>query len=195
MASLNEISQLCYDQIFPLPRGKNAIDIEEFKANARLEYANSMWIYRMEILSAEGQFQMPSDLLTESDPLPVVNNEIDISELKYLSALPNDLWLQNIGGHNCECNYIKTNINLNQILCDDDSIGNDKIYYIVGKKIKFPRGTHSKNISIIYANNGSDIDDDIEVNEYVGAKVRDKLLSIYGKSLPVDETNNNSINN
>lgn len=193
MASLNEIVQTVYDFVFPIPRAKNAIDIEDFKAVARVEYASAMWIYRQQMIASDGQFQMPSDLLTETE-LPVTNDEVDVSSLQYLSALPNDLWLQGLGGINCECEYVKTTRNLAQILCDDDSLGGGKRrFYIVGKKIKFPDGVHDKNITITYANNGNSVNDDVEVNEYVGAKVRDKLLQIYTNKIPADETNNNSV--
>lgn len=193
MASLNEIAQLCYDIIFPLPRGKNSIDIEDFKATSKVQYAAAMWIYRQELLNTDGQFQMPSDLLSESDPLPVVDDSVDVSGLNYLSALPNDLWLQNIGGLGCDCKYVKSTLNLSQVLCGDDSLGNEKPYYIIGKKIKFPEGADAKTLVITYANMGNSIDDDVEVNEYIGAKVQEKLLAIYGKKLPADETNNNAV--
>lgn len=195
MANLLEIAELAYNQIFPLPRDKNAIALEEFIATAKIEYAAAMWIYRQEQISNDGSFEMPSDLLTESEPLDVVNNEIDISSLNYLSSLPNDLWLQNIGGLGCECTYIKTTIRLSQILCEDDSIPeSSKPYLIVGKKIKFPKGTHAKSVAIIYANNGTGIDPRvIECNEYVGSKVREKLMGLYGKKLPADTTNNQNV--
>lgn len=193
MASLNELVQTVYDIVNPLPRAKNSIDIEDYKSAARLEYAAAMWIYRQEQRNLDGQFQMPSDLLTDTE-LNVVNDEADISGLKFLSALPDDLWIQNLGGINCECKYVKTNINLAQVLCDDESLGSDRRYYVSGKKIKFPDGTHANKIPITYANNGNDVDDDVEVNEYIGSKVRDKLLAVYGKKLPVDVTNNSNPN-
>ncbi len=194
MASLNEISQLVYDQVFPLPRGKNSIDIEDFKAAARIEYAAAMWIYRQEQISSDGYFQMPSDLLTEIE-LPVNNNEIDLSELQYLSALPNDLWLQNLGGVNCDCKYLKTTFNLAQILCDDDSADSGThYYYIIGKKIKFIKKPHANKLPLTYANNGDGVSDDVEVNEYVGVKVKDKLIAIYGRKLPVDITQDQNPN-
>lgn len=193
MANLLALSELAYNQIFPLPREKTSITLVEFIESAKIEFAASMWIYRQEMIASDGQFQMPSDLLTESEPLPVVDNSIDVSGLKYLSALPGDLWLQNIGGLNCECEYVKSTLNLSQILCDDDSLGDKRPFYIVGKKLKFPKGAHTEKLVITYANTGTGLDPRvIEVNEYIASKVREKLLALYGKRMPVDTTNNNN---
>jgi hypothetical protein len=195
MANLKAIAELAYRALFPEPREKTAITLEEFIATARTEYAASMWIYRMEQIAAEGWFDMNSGLLSEVEK-EVVNNKIDISDLNYLNGLPGDLWLQNIGGLQCECNYIKTTINLSQLLCEDDSgSDSDHPYYVQGKSIVFPKGTHSKKLTIIYANTGGDLDEDvIEVDDYVASKVRIKLMQLYGGKMPVDETNNQSSN-
>lgn len=195
MANLLSIAELAFNQVYPLPRDKTTIDLEEFIETARNEYAAAMWIYRQEQIGTDGQFQIPSDLLTETE-LDVVDKTIDLSKLDYLSALPNDLWLQNIGGLNCECKYIKTNINLAQILCDDDSQDDSShLYYIVGKKIKFLKEPHKKTLSITYANTGTNLDErSIEVNEYVAAKVRMKLMQLYGQRVPTDDTNNQNPN-
>lgn len=195
MANLLEISELAYSQIFPIPRDKSAINIAEFITTAKHEYAAAMWIYRHEQISNDGMFQMPSDLLSEVE-LDVVNNEIDISKLNYLSALPNDLWLQNLGGLGCECTYIKTTLNLAQILCNDDSADDSAHkFYVIGKKIKFLKKPHKSKLPIIYANTGTDLNErEIEVNDYVASKVRIKLGQLYGKRNPSDETNNQSTN-
>lgn len=194
MANLLEIAELAYNQIFPIPRSKTAIALQEFIATAKYEYAAAMWIYRQEQIATDGSFQMPSDLLTESEPLDVVNNQIDVSKLKYLSSLPGDLWLQNLGGLECECRYVKTTINLAQIFRGDDSMdNNDYPFYVVGKKIKLPKGSHKNKLPIIYANMGTGLNPRlVEVNEYVASKVREKLMQLYGKRLPVDITNNNN---
>lgn len=194
MANLLSIANLTWLSLFPEPRDKTATTLEEMIASAKVEYAASMWLYRQQMLQLDGFFQMPSDLLTESDPLPVVNDSVDVSKLKYLGSLPGDLWLQNIGGLGCECEYVKSTINLSQLLCDDDSLPESKkTFYIVGKKIKFPKGTHAKELVIIYANTGTSLDENtIEVNEYVASKVREKLIALYGKRMPVDDTNNNN---
>lgn len=193
MANLFEVCELAYNNVFPIPRDKTAITLAEFIASGRVEYAAAMWLYRQEQIQTDGSFQMPSELLTNTE-LAVENNELDLSGLKYLSALPNDLWLQNLGGINCECQYVKTNLNLAQILCDDDSAGdNVHYYYIEGKKIKFLKPPHKTKLPITYANMGTSVDERrIEVNEYVASKVRTKLEQLYGKRAQnVDTTNNN----
>jgi len=138
---------------------------------------------------------MPADLSTQAE-LPVVDNEMDISELDIMSRLPNDLWLQNIGGILCDCTYVKSNINQTQLLKDDDSLPEAyKPYLIVGKKIIFPKGVHKTPLSIIYANSGNSIDDDIEVMPEIGAIVRTRLVEIYGGRIGgTDKTNNTNPN-
>jgi hypothetical protein len=71
-----------------------------------------------------------------------------------------------------------------------------KPYLIIGKKIKFPKGTHSNKLTIIYANSGRDVDGVIEVSNELGALVRRGLSEVYlGKVSQEDKTNNSSANN
>jgi hypothetical protein len=193
MANLLAIADLAWRSIYPNPREKTAITKEEFIATAKNEYAAAMWLFRLEQIATEGWFDMGSGLLTETEDLEVVDNKIDISKLKYLSVLPGDLWLQNVGGLNCECQYVKTTLNLTQLLCDDD-LG-IRTVRVQGKFLVFDKGTHEKKLKIIYANTGLDLDAEyIEVDDYVASKVRMKLLQLYGNKQPVDETNNQSTN-
>lgn len=195
MANLLEVANLAFNTVFPIPNEKTANSLEEFIAQAKIQYASSMWIYRQEQIATDGYFQMPSDLLTEIE-LDVNEKEIDLSKLEYLAALPNDLWLQNVGGINCECKYVKTTYNLAQLLCDDDSMNDsDHLFYILGKKIKFLKEPHKSKLPITYANTGTRLNErEIEVNDYVAEKVGTKLLQIYGKRMPVDDTNNQTPN-
>lgn len=197
MANLLSIAELFWRSMNPQARSKTGVTREEVISTAKNEYAAAMWIYRQEQIASDGSFDMPSDLLTESPPMEVKNDEIDISSLKYLSALPGNLWLQNVGGLNCDCRYVKSTLNLSQILCDDDSLPENHLpYYVLGKKIKFPKGTHKKELPIVYANTGTGLDPDvIEVNEYVASKVRLKLMQLYGQEKQVDDTNNQTPNN
>jgi hypothetical protein len=191
MASLQSIAELCYRELYP-NISKAPVTLVEFLQAARIQYAAAVWVLSKE----EGSdFEVPSELLTEIE-LPVINNEIDISELEVLNSLSGDAWLANVGGAACECKYIKTSLNQERTLCDDDSIGDAKTYYPLGQKIKFPRGTHKKKLFITYANMGTNIDTEaIEVNEYVASKVWDKLVQLYGQKQPVDVTNNANPNN
>lgn len=191
MENLLSICELAYRQMFPVPRDKTSITLEEFIATGKTEYAASMWIYRQELISTEGIFDMPSELISEVE-FDVVDNEIDLKDITYLSSLPGDIWLQNVGGFNCECKYIKTTLNMMQLFGEDDDTKepNSYLYYIQGKKIKFPNGTHKKKLPVIYANMGEGLDSEmIEVNAFVASKVRLKLRQLYGEKMPVDNTN------
>lgn len=192
MANLLEIAEVSWKQLFPNPTDENAISKEEFIATAKTEYATQMWIQAKNEKNSEGYFNIPSYLLTEAE-LEVKNNEMDISSLKILRGLPEEMWLQNIGGIVCDCSYVKSNINLAQLMCDDDSLGdNFRTYYVVGNKIKFPKGTHSTKLPIIYANNGERVDNNIEIDDAIGGIVRRMLIEIYGGKIGKEDTSNNS---
>lgn len=192
MANLNEVAELACRSIFPNPTSAQLV---VFQRTALYEYSAAVWIYSKEMELIEGFFNLPSELLTEKE-MEVKNNEIDLSELNYLNALSNDHWLMDVGGLNCDCRYVKSTLNQEKKLCDDDSIGDAKTYYVVGKKIKFPKGTHKNKIWITYANTGDGLDAaHVEVNDYIASKVREKLHQLYGNRYPEDKTINNSTNN
>lgn len=174
---------------------ESRIKLEAMIEDAKGLYAWEMLQWAWKERREEGFYLIPSHLSTEVE-LPVENNEIDISSLKMLKYLPQEMYLQNIGGLTCECEYIKTTINQAQLMCDDDSLpDNSKTYLIVGKKIKFPKGAHANKLSIIYANDGTDIDDSLEVEDAMAGVVRVRLIELYaGKTIPEDKTNNTTSN-
>ena len=87
-------------------------------------------------------------------------------------------------------------MNLSKILCDDDSLPDDAFtFYPQGKKIIFPKGTHTTPLSIVYANNGEEIDDTIEVDDAIGGIVRRSLIEIYGGKIGKEDTQNDSDSN
>lgn len=169
-----------------------AISRESFIATAKLEYAYAFLLWYWRENQQEGIFNMPGNLSRESEPLDVVDNEVDISGLDIMSRLPNDKWLGKIGKLTDDCIYVKSNINQTQLLKDDDSLPSDyRTYVILGKKIIFPQGTFTDKITIIYAGSGKDIDEDIEVDDAIGAQVRNRLDEIYFQKVGfVDKTNN-----
>lgn len=194
MANLFETAELAFRQIFPNPGDETGITREEFMSTAREIYSRSMWLQMKLDKREEGLWNVPSNLLTETK-LEVVDDEIDLSKLKILRSLPNDLWLQNVGGLTCKCTYIGSNINLTQLLCDDEFQDDSYTYVIVGKKIKFPKGTHDSHISIIYANNGSEVDEKrVEIDDAIAATVRDQLINLYLRKGMEDVTNNTNSN-
>lgn len=195
MANLNSIAELFWRQLFPNPTDETSISLQEIIETAKGEYSYQYLLWYWKEKREEGSFNMPADLATEKE-FNVVNNEIDISGLEIMSRLPYDQWLVNLGGLTCECRYVKSNINQTQLLCEDDSLPEDyKPYLIIGKKIKFPKGTHADKITMIYANNGADADGNVEVADELAALVRRGLAEIYlAKINPEDKTNNSSAN-
>lgn len=196
MANLKETAELAYRQLFPNPGDETALDREDFVSTAKTEYAYQMLLMAWRNKSVDGEFIVPSYISREVEK-EVVNNEMDISDLEILKSLPSEMWLQNVGGINCGCKYVKTTINLSQLLCDDDSMADDvKTYYVIGKKIKFPKGVHAKKLPIIYANNGSDLDaDEIVVDDAMAGIVRTRLIEIYGGKTGAEDKTNNSNGN
>lgn len=196
MASLKEISELVWRQI-GTANDEARITLEEVDAAAILEYAWQQLQMAWKNKRDDGEYVVPSYLLREGE-LKVKNNEADISGFGILKGLPSEMWLQNIGGIGCGCNYIKTTVNMAQLMCEDDSLDADtKTYYVIGERIKFPKGVHSEKLPIIYANDGTDLNSqDIIVDEAIGNLVRQALLASYlGKVTPKDDTNNSTPNN
>ncbi len=193
--NLNEVAELSFNQLFPKSGGENSIDKVEFQRTAFAEFAYFTLMASYNERASEGYFEPPSYLLAEKE-LDVVDNEMDISSIKPFRSLPQDVWLVKVGNDVCTCKYIKTTANLNQLLCDDDSLDDaDKTYYLVGKKIKFPKGTHKNTLPIMYASMDS-VNGYIEVSEDIASLVRKSLNEIYlGKVAPVDVTNNSNANN
>lgn len=194
MPTIKSIGELCYRQFFPNPGDESAIDREEFIETAVSIYARSVWLQEKIERRENGLWNVPSELLTEVE-LEVVDNQIDLTDLNILRSLSNDKWLQNIGGLTCECEYVGSNVNMTQLVCDDE-FQEGKTYIIIGNKIKFPQGTHATPLSIIYANNGLGVDgiEDIEIDGSLAATVREQLMNLYAKKGQEDLTNNSNSN-
>lgn len=126
--------------------------------------------------------------------MEVVDSVMDLSGLKIMRSLPFETWLQAVGDIDCDCRYVRSTLNLSQILCDDDSLSDSYVpYYAVGKKIKFTKKVHKSPLKIIYANSGESIDGNIEVDDAVGGMVRRSLVELYGGRVgKEDKTNNTS---
>lgn len=195
MASLFSIANLSFRKCFPNPSDDTDLEVEDFIESAKAIYSYQMLLFYWKQRNEEGEFNLPSNLLQESE-IDVVNNKADISKLSIFNSLPNDLWLVNIGGLGCECHYVKSDVNKSQLLCDDDSLSdNSRIYIPVGKEIRFPQGVHKTPIKIIHASLGENIDEDIEIDDALAAVVRDKLDDMYlGRIANEDVTNNSNPN-
>lgn len=180
MANLLEVAQLAYNQLYPNGTVQSPIQIEEFIAAAKNQFAYESLIAAYNEKNQEGYFNVPSYLLTEVE-LDIVDNEADISSLKILRSLPQEVWAVNIGGLTCQCKYIKSDVNLTQLLCDDDSLDDAvRTYLFLGKKIKFPKGVHKTPLPFIYANSGESVSGYIEVDGALAAIIKDKLVLQYG---------------
>ncbi len=192
MANLKEIAELAWSQLFPQPGDEVAVDREDFVSTAKTEYAYQLWRKIKEDKREYGESDIPSYLL-KTVTLPVVDNKVSLTGLSIMRSIDQELWLQDVGGMNCDCEYIKSTINNSKLLCDDDSLPEDsKTYYPRGKEIIFPKGTHADEIEITYANSGEDIDDEIEVDDALGGIVRVRLIEIYGNKVGIEDNKDDS---
>lgn len=192
--NLYEISELVWRQIGSA-NDEARTTLEEVDAAARVEYAWQMLQMTWRNRAQEGEWIVPSYLSREVE-IEIKNNEADISNLPILNSLPSEMYIQQVGD-SCDCIYTKTTINLAQILCDEDSLpDHEKTYYLIGNKIRFPKGTHADTLPLIYANDGSDLNSkEVMIDDAVGNLVRQALLASYlGKVIPADVTNNSSPN-
>lgn len=194
MVTLNSIAEEAWRQIGSA-KDEARIPLGVVQATALNEYSYQLLLLAWKERRDDGYYTVPSEILSEAD-IKVVNNEADISNLPILRSLPWESYIQGIDETNCDCKYIKSTVNLSKILCDDDSLGNDKTFYLLGNKMKFPKGAHSPDLKLIYANDGSALNgEETFVSEAVGALVRQRLIDIYlGKTVPADTTNNSNPN-
>jgi hypothetical protein len=193
MATLESTCELAWRQLFPNPNDETSIDREEFVETGRNEAAYQILLWAWKEKNETGEYNIPSYLLQEVE-LPIVDNKMDISNLKILRSLPQEIWVSNIGGINCQCKYVKSNVNQSQLLCDDDSMDDMvRTYYLLGKNIVFPQGVHKSPLTFIYANSGQQMNGLTEISDEIAAIVRTRLIEIYvGKIGKEDVTNNTS---
>ena len=191
---LREVAELSWSKIFPQGGSSTRVSKEEFIRVAYSQFALQTLLMAWKD-RAEDYYEVPAYLLAEVDK-DIVNNEMDISDLKYFKSLPMETWLLNIGGIGCECKYVKSTANLSSLLSEDDSLDDSvRTYYAVGKKLVFPKGTHKSPLKIIYANMGADVDGSIEVSEDIAAIILEKLDALYlGKVPAADVTNDQNPN-
>lgn len=192
---LKEVCEVAHRQLFPNEPDETTISLEEFISTGKGEYAYNMWLKARNEKNENGYFDIPSNILVEK-VLEVIDSEMDISKLKILKAIPEEKWLQRIGEMNCQCRYVKSDINKYALLCGDDSMADDvRLYYVVGNKIKFPDGVHANKLPIIYASSGDEIEGDIDIDDAIAAVVRTRLIEIYaGKTATENMTNNTNPN-
>lgn len=192
MSNLLEVAELAWRQLFPDPSDLPTITKGEFVASARHLFASEVLAKYFSERRSEGYSEVPSLLLHEND-FNVVNNEVDLNSISALQGMPNDMWLQRISSP-MGCRYIKSSLNLSQSIGDDDCIGTERTYYLVGKKVRFPQGADST-VNITYAGLGKKVDDSIEVDSDIAGTLRIRLIELYGgKSGKEDVTNNSNSN-
>lgn len=190
--NLLSICQVVYDEVFPNATAQTSVKREHVIETGKGRYAYEMWLQQKNAQNLDGGWDIPSVLLREAE-LIVANNEADISDLKVFRSFEGDIWM-NISVFDSDCEYSRHSVNMHKILNDDEYLGNSKPYVIIGKKIKFPKGAHSNKVPIVYASNGEDLDDNIEVDDAIGALVSDYLWKRYTNRLPEDRSNDSNTN-
>lgn len=195
MANLNSTAEQAWRQLFPNPDDEEATTLEEFIETAKTEYAYQMWLKARNDKREDGSFDIPSNILIQTS-LDIVNNQMDISSLNILRSIPEEKWLQNIGGLSCRCDYVKSDINKTALLCDDDSLDDAALtYYVVGNTISFPLGVHTTPLPIIYATSGEDINGNISIDDAIAGIIRTRLIEIYGGKIGQEDVTDNTNSN
>src|SRR5215207_7760117 len=129
MSNLLEVAELAHRQLFPNPSSTVSVKKEEFIATARAEYALQSLLKYFNDADREG-FSEVQSILMDEDEFEVSDNEIDLSGIRIMRGLPNDMWLQGIMSSGVGCKYVRTSFNLWSILDDDDCLGMGKPYYL-----------------------------------------------------------------
>lgn len=191
--TIQELGELVWRNLNPNGSAQTAIKKEEIISTAQGEYASALWIHSKELQASEGYYEIPGALLISKE-FAVKNNMIDLSGIGLISSLSSDQAIQGIVS---DCKYVKSTFSQEQKLKNDDSIGDARTFFLLGKKLVFPKGTHKDKLEVVYATDGSGLDEsetDIQINGYIGSKVRDKLYQIYGIKVPADHTENSNSN-
>lgn len=194
--TLKSIAELVYRQVYPNPSDEAPITLVEFIESAKLEYAYRLWERNRLEMRDGADNDVASNLLSRAT-LPVKDKTASIADINPLRSLPSNTWLQLVGGVECgDCKYVVMDLNKYKLLCDDESRGDNKAVIPMGSNLYFPDGLfdNKNEIDIVYANLGSDLDDDTNVDEAVGNLVRTNLFNIYSKQMPEDKTNNSNPN-
>lgn len=191
MANLLSIAELSWRQVFPDPTAQTQTKKAEFIATAKLEYAWNMWRISKEQKRTEGEWEIPSALLRRGT-ITVVNDSASLAELKIFRSFDGDTWIGRLGDNDCK--YIRQSLNESKMLSDEDDWGNSLPYIVIGMNIEFPIGARRLTIPIVYATNGEDLEDNIEVDDAIGGLIRNRLVEIYSAKQPVDKTTNNNPN-
>lgn len=193
MTNLKSIAQVNYDQLYPSATWQASVKVEHFIEEAKVRYAWEMWRLSKEIKRVEGEWEIPS-VLWRNGELEVNENIADISGFQIFRSLDGDTWLGNLGGIGSDCEYVRMSVNTAATHLDDEYIGNSKPYVVAGSKIHFPKGVFKSKIPFIYASNGNDLDDSIEVDDAMAALVSDYLFKKFSGKMPEDKTENDNSN-
>lgn len=192
--NLKSICQVAYDTIYPNAGATTSVKVEHFIEVGLVRYAFEMWLVSKELKRSEGEWDIPETLFREAELTVDDNNHADISSLKIFSSPEGRYWIGRLGDFDCDCGYIRHTVNMANMLCDDEYDGNKKTYIVFGKKIRFPKGVHTKTIPIIYASNGNDVDDEIEIDDAIAGRVEEYLWKRFTGKLPEDRTLNSNSN-
>lgn len=191
--NLLSIAQVNYDLVYPNATAETSVKVEHMIEDAKMRYAWELFRTSKEEKRADGWWEIPSVLWREAD-IEVVDNKADISSLHIFRSFEGDTWLGMIGGEGCGCSYTRQSVNISQMLCEEDYWGNSKPYYVVGKTIRFPGGAHKDTLPIVYASDGTDLNDEIDIDEGIGALVSEYLYKKYSGKFAEDRTADSNTN-
>lgn len=198
LTKLKSIAEIVYRRVNP--NGGNEVGnyLGEYLATAKLRYATILWKLARENKAMGGENEIPNELLRTAE-LEVENNEADIKNIKAYKGFNSISWLQHVGQFGCDsgCTYTVMDFNKYRLLCSDVSRNlKDKSAVPFGNSIMFFDGLHKNDtkINIIYAGDGSDIDNEFLVDDSIGGMILDELLKFYGEKVEENKSNNSNPN-
>lgn len=192
--TLQAVAELVYRQVNPNPKDESPSTLAEYIESAKLRFAYRTW-ERNRLNKSMGEGNVVDGALVRSYDMTVVDKKASIAEISPLRMLTDNMWIQSVGGISCGgCQYTVMDINSYKLLCDDESRNPeyDKAAVPVGSSILFPDGAHAETVELIYVNDGSDVEDDMDVDGSIGAMVQSDLFALYSKQFKEDKSNNSN---
>jgi hypothetical protein len=197
LQTLKAITESVFEQIYPNSTDETPVDKDIFYIAARSSYAYYTWLNYLKAKNETGEKNVPSNLITPIT-LPIVDNKVDISNIGALTALPNNVWLQTVGGGDCgDCSYDIMDLNTWKKLCNDPSRNtNSKAVVVYSSQLQFKEGVFDGDTEVLieYASMGSEDLDDIYIDEAMGKIVRTDLLKEFSAKFAEDKTNDSNSN-
>lgn len=188
--TIQSIATIVHRQINPHPGTRPVNLLGEYIARAKTIYAARMVNQASEQMREDGSWEVPSQLIVPG-VITVKNNAADISRLKIMRSLRNDMWVRQLGeGNGCE--FVRYSDSQTRTITDRELMGNLIPFTVVGNMILFITGYRDGELAIRFVSDGTDLKNGIQLDAVIADFVMDKLYQLYSKKEKEDKTNDNN---